>query len=52
MWGNPPEVGNVLGAAAFDVVLDNNGKDLDAVKFVLFSFSLTKLSQIVIYLNV
>jgi hypothetical protein len=26
----------VVGGATFDVVLDNNGKDLDAVKYVNF----------------
>lgn len=35
MWGDPAEVGKVVGGVAFDVVLDNNGKDLDAVRFVL-----------------
>jgi len=34
VWGNPAEVGKVVEGAAFDVVLDNNGKDLDAVRFV------------------
>jgi hypothetical protein len=34
VWGDPAEVGKVVGGAAFDVVLDNNGKDLDAVRFV------------------
>lgn len=38
MWGDPAEVGNLVGGAAFDVVLDNNGKDLDAVRFVCFCF--------------
>ncbi|PKU70248.1 chloroplast stem-loop binding protein of 41 kDa a, chloroplastic [Dendrobium catenatum] len=32
VWGSPADVGKVVGSAAFDVVLDNNGKDLDAVK--------------------
>ncbi|XP_072996216.1 chloroplast stem-loop binding protein of 41 kDa a, chloroplastic [Typha latifolia] len=32
VWGNPAEVGKIVGGAAFDVVLDNNGKDLDTVK--------------------
>lgn len=32
VWGDPAEVGKVLEGATFDVVLDNNGKDLDAVK--------------------
>ncbi|KAL3849867.1 hypothetical protein ACJIZ3_011749 [Penstemon smallii] len=33
VWGEPADIGKVLeGAAAFDVVLDNNGKDLDAVR--------------------
>lgn len=35
MWGDPAEVGKVVGGVAFDVVLDNNGKDLDTVRFVL-----------------
>lgn len=34
MWGDPAEVGKVVGGVAFDVVLDNNGKDLDTVRFV------------------
>ncbi len=34
VWGDPAEVGKVVGGAAFDVVLDNNGKDLDTVRFV------------------
>ncbi|XP_008790965.2 chloroplast stem-loop binding protein of 41 kDa a, chloroplastic [Phoenix dactylifera] len=32
VWGDPAEVGKIVGTATFDVVLDNNGKDLDAVK--------------------
>lgn len=32
VWGDPAEVGKIVGTAAFDVVLDNNGKDLDVVK--------------------
>lgn len=32
VWGDPANVGAAVGGAAFDVVLDNNGKDLDAVK--------------------
>lgn len=35
VWGDPGDVGKVVGGEAFDVVLDNNGKDLDAVRFVL-----------------
>ncbi|KAJ0976098.1 hypothetical protein J5N97_018063 [Dioscorea zingiberensis] len=35
VWGDPAEVGNVLGSTVFDVVLDNNGKDLDTVKPVI-----------------
>lgn len=34
VWGDPAEVGNVVGGVTFDVVLDNNGKNLDAVRFV------------------
>lgn len=34
IWGEPAEIGNVVGGEAFDVVLDNNGKDLDSVRFV------------------
>lgn len=34
LWGDPADVGKVVGGAAFDVVLDNNGKDLDTVRFV------------------
>lgn len=32
IWGDPAEVGKVVGGAKFDVVLDNNGKDLETVK--------------------
>lgn len=32
VWGDPAEVGKIVGTAGFDVVLDNNGKDLDVVK--------------------
>ncbi|CAL5076431.1 unnamed protein product [Urochloa decumbens] len=34
VWGDPADVGAAVGggAAPFDVVLDNNGKDLDAVR--------------------
>ncbi|KAG0479789.1 hypothetical protein HPP92_010647 [Vanilla planifolia] len=32
VWGEPADVGKVVGSDGFDVVLDNNGKDLDAVK--------------------
>lgn len=35
VWGNPAEVGKVFAGAAFDVVLDNNGKDLDTVRPVI-----------------
>ena len=34
IWGSPAELGKVVEGAAFDVVLDNNGKDLDAVRSV------------------
>lgn len=36
IWGDPSEIEKVVGGATFDVVLDNNGKDLDAVKYVNF----------------
>ncbi|KAG6703637.1 hypothetical protein I3842_07G094300 [Carya illinoinensis] len=35
VWGDPAEVGKVVGGVAFDVVLDNNGKDLDTVRPVI-----------------
>lgn len=35
VWGNPADVGSVVGGEAFDVVLDNNGKDLESVRFVV-----------------
>ncbi|XP_059625864.1 chloroplast stem-loop binding protein of 41 kDa a, chloroplastic [Cornus florida] len=35
VWGEPAEVGKVVEGAAFDVVLDNNGKDLDTVRPVV-----------------
>lgn len=34
VWGNPSEIGKVLEGLSFDVVLDNNGKDLDAVRLI------------------
>ncbi|GMJ01138.1 chloroplast stem-loop binding protein of 41 kDa [Hibiscus trionum] len=35
VWGDPADVGNVVAGATFDVVLDNNGKDLDTVRPVV-----------------
>ncbi|CAN1729143.1 Chloroplast stem-loop binding protein of 41 kDa a, chloroplastic [Linum perenne] len=32
VWGDPADVGKVVAGESFDVVLDNNGKDLDAVR--------------------
>ncbi|CDP03629.1 unnamed protein product [Coffea canephora] len=32
VWGDPADIGKVLEGATFDAVLDNNGKDLDAVR--------------------
>ncbi|XP_021599680.1 chloroplast stem-loop binding protein of 41 kDa a, chloroplastic-like, partial [Manihot esculenta] len=32
VWGDPAEVGKAVEGATFDVVLDSNGKDLDAVR--------------------
>ncbi|XP_062188310.1 chloroplast stem-loop binding protein of 41 kDa a, chloroplastic-like [Phragmites australis] len=32
VWGDPADIGAAVGGASFDAVLDNNGKDLDAVK--------------------
>lgn len=34
VWGDPAKVGKVVGGLPFDAVLDNNGKDLDTVRFV------------------
>jgi hypothetical protein len=34
VWGDPADIGAAVGGASFDVVLDNNGKGLDAVKYV------------------
>lgn len=34
VWGEPSDVGAVVGSATFDVVLDNNGKTLDVVQYV------------------
>lgn len=39
VWGEPAEIAKVLEGSAFDVVLDNNGKDLDAVKYGIASIS-------------
>lgn len=33
VWGNPADIGKVVGGETFDVVLDNNGKDLEAVRY-------------------
>eukprot|EP00897_Mesotaenium_endlicherianum_P011017 jgi/Mesen1/9944/ME000705S09078 len=32
VWGSPADLAPALGGATFDVVLDNNGKDLEAVQ--------------------
>lgn len=32
VWGDPVDVSKVVAGASFDVVLDNNGKDLEAVR--------------------
>ncbi|XP_073063440.1 chloroplast stem-loop binding protein of 41 kDa a, chloroplastic [Primulina eburnea] len=32
VWGEPVDIGKVLEDAAFNVVLDNNGKDLESVR--------------------
>ncbi|CAM6096174.1 unnamed protein product [Calypogeia fissa] len=32
MWGNPSDIAATIGGAKFDVVLDNNGKDWEAVQ--------------------
>ncbi|CAI9107841.1 OLC1v1007310C1 [Oldenlandia corymbosa var. corymbosa] len=32
VWGDPADIGKVLDGVAFDTVLDNNGKDIDAVR--------------------
>ncbi|XP_016483564.1 chloroplast stem-loop binding protein of 41 kDa a, chloroplastic [Nicotiana tabacum] len=32
VWGDPADVGKILEGEVFDAVLDNNGKDLDAVR--------------------
>lgn len=41
VWGDPADVGAAVGGASFDVVLDNNGKDLDAVKYAQCAFRFT-----------
>ncbi|GAB2281243.1 Chloroplast stem-loop binding protein of 41 kDa a, chloroplastic [Dionaea muscipula] len=35
VWGDPADVGKAVGEAAFDVVLENNGKDLDTIRPVV-----------------
>ena len=47
MWGSPSDIGAVLGSASYNVVLDNNGKDLDAVKYVPH-FSFKNSSRIIV----
>lgn len=32
LWGDPAKVGEIVSGVKFDVVLENNGKDLDTVK--------------------
>ncbi|KAF6144258.1 hypothetical protein GIB67_024485 [Kingdonia uniflora] len=32
VWGDPADVGKAVDRVAFDVVLDNNGKDIDTVR--------------------
>ena len=32
VWGEPGDVAAAVGGSQFEVVLDNNGKDLDTVK--------------------
>lgn len=49
VWGDPADIGKVLEGAAFDVVLDNNGKDLDAVRFA--SHHSTFMHFLIIYVN-
>lgn len=34
VWGEPADVGKIVGGEIFDVVLDNNGKDLESVRFL------------------
>lgn len=43
VWGNPSEIGSVVGGEVFDVVLENNGKDLETVRFVVLILALTYL---------
>jgi NAD(P)H-hydrate repair Nnr-like enzyme with NAD(P)H-hydrate epimerase domain len=38
VWGEPADIG-VLGLSSFDVVLDNNGKTLEVVKYVVLCLS-------------
>eukprot|EP00270_Netrium_digitus_P003773 TRINITY_DN1453_c0_g1_i1.p1 TRINITY_DN1453_c0_g1~~TRINITY_DN1453_c0_g1_i1.p1 ORF type:complete len:412 (-),score=113.61 TRINITY_DN1453_c0_g1_i1:180-1415(-) len=35
IWGNPAALASTIGPCSFDVVVDNNGKDLDTVKPVI-----------------
>ncbi|BBH10300.1 chloroplast stem-loop binding protein of 41 kDa, partial [Prunus dulcis] len=32
VWGEPADIGKIMEGTAFDVVLENNGKDLDTVR--------------------
>lgn len=34
IWGSPSNISAAVEGATFDVVLDNNGKDLETVKLV------------------
>lgn len=36
MWGDPADIGKVVGGDTFDVVLENNGKDFETVGYVYF----------------
>lgn len=46
MWGTPADVATVVGGETFDVVLDNNGKDLDTVRF---AFIFTVISDMPLF---
>lgn len=53
MWGEPAAIGTIFEGAAFDVVLDNNGKDLDTVRSVssMLEYPFFNLCSLFLYVH-
>lgn len=43
IWGDPSEIGKLVAGEAYDVVLENNGKDLETVRYSIYSYGAYKL---------